>query len=395
MAEIIKKGALSEKERLKSLAAVIACITAVGMGLGLSIPLLALQLEQRGTDTALIGLNTAMPALATLVFTPFIPALLRRVQPDRFLLVCMALSAACMPCYFLFPNIWAWFPIRFINGIALTGLFVVSEFWINQLADEKSRGKLIGLYGAILSGGFAIGPLILALVGSEGALPFLIVSFLTVSASIPLFLAWGLAPRVEEAPSRGLLTFLFVAPAATLAGLIYGATETNIFNLLPIYALRTGQTAETAALVLTVFGAGNILFQIPIGALADRMDRRLVLLICAGFGFAGTALLPLVSQSIYLFIPSLFVFGGVVVGMYTVGLTLLGERFRGADLASANATFVMLYSVGALAGPPLAGLSMDVWDPHGLAVFMAGLIGVYLILVGWRYSTPKPRDPMA
>jgi len=160
MAEIIKKGALSEKERIKSLAAVIACITAVGMGLGLSIPLLALQLEQRGTDTALIGLNTAMPALATLVFTPFIPTLLRRVQPDRFLLACMALSAACMPCYFLFPNIWAWFPIRFINGIALTGLFVVSEFWINQLADEKSRGKLIGLYGSILSGGFAIGPLI-------------------------------------------------------------------------------------------------------------------------------------------------------------------------------------------------------------------------------------------
>lgn len=388
-------AALSVKERRRSLAAVIACITAVGAGLGLSIPLLALRLEQQGIDTYLIGLNTAMPALATLAFTPFIPKLLRRVPPDKFLMLCMAISAFCMPAYVLFPNIWAWFPIRFFNGMALAGLFVVSEFWINQLADEHNRGKLIGLYGTILSAGFASGPLLLMAVGTEGATPFLAVSLITLSAAIPLFMARGLAPRVEEKASRGVLAFLFVAPAATLAGLIYGATETNIFNLLPIYALRSGQSVEMAALVLTVFGAGNILFQLPIGALADRMDRRLVLLICAGAGFLGTAFLPAVASNPWAFIPSLFLFGGVVVGMYTVGLTLLGERFRGADLASANSAFILLYSLGALGGPPLAGLAMDIWNPHGLPVFMAAVIGVYLIIVGWRYSTARPRNPKA
>lgn len=380
---------LSPRERRLSLAAVIACITSVGIGLGVSIPLLAIMLERQGVSSTLIGLNTAMPALATLVATPFIAPLLRRVSTGSFLLVCLVVSAACMPLYFVFPSVWAWFPIRFVNGLALTGLFVVSEFWINQLAHDKNRGLLMGIYGTILSAGFAVGPLVLLTVGSEGLSPFLIVSILTLTSSVPIIVARKLAPQVTEKASRGLLTFLTVAPAATLAGLVYGATETNIFNMLPIYSMRVGQTAEIAALILAVFAMGNMLFNIPIGMASDKYDRRSVLLICAAFGFVGTALLPIISQNIYIFLPALFVFGGVVVGMYTVGLAMLGARFKGADLAAANSAFVLMYSVGALVGPPVAGVAMDVWDPHGLAIAMASICGLYLLIVGWRWSGAK------
>lgn len=380
---------LGIRERRMSLAAVIACITSVGIGLGVSIPLLAIMLDRQGVSGTLIGLNTAMPALATLVATPFIAPLLRRVSTGTFLLTCLGVSAACMPLYFLFQNVWAWFPIRFVNGLALTGLFVVSEFWINQLADDKNRGMLMGIYGTILSAGFAVGPILLLTVGSEGITPFLIVSLLTLSSSIPIIVARTLAPQVTEKPSKSLLAFLTVAPAATLAGLVYGATETNIFNMLPIYSLRVGLTEEIAALILAVFATGNMLFNIPIGIASDRYDRRTVLLICAGFGFGGTALLPIISQNIYVFLPTLFVFGGVVVGMYTVGLAMLGERFKGANLAAANSAFVLMYSVGALLGPPIAGAAMDTWDPHGLAIAMATICGFYLLIVGWRWSGAK------
>lgn len=377
---------LNKRDTRLSLAAVIAAITAVGIGLGVSIPLLAILLERQGVSSTLIGLNTAMPALATLIATPFISPLLRRVSTSTFLLLCLTVSAACMPLYFLFPNVWLWFPIRLVNGLALTGLFVVSEFWINQLADDKNRGMLIGIYGTILSAGFAVGPLVLLTIGPDGIAPFLIVSTLTLASAVPIIAARGLAPQVKEKPSRGLLAFLTVAPAATLAGLVYGATETNIFNMLPIYGLRVGLTETLAALILTVFAVGNVVFQIPIGMASDRFDRRTVLLVCAGFGFAGTALLPVISQNVLVFLPTLFVFGGVVVGMYTVGLALLGERFKGADLAAANSAFVLMYSVGALVGPPVAGAAMDVWDPHGLAIAMAVICGAYLLIVGWRWS---------
>ncbi len=385
---------LTPSERTISLAAVIACITAVGIGMGVSIPLLAILLERQGVSSTLIGLNTAMPSLATLAVTPFIAPLLRRISTGSFLLICLVTSAICMPLYFVFNNIWIWFPLRFINGLALTGLFVVSEFWINQLATDKNRGFLIGIYGTILSAGFAVGPLVLLTIGPDGMTPFLIVSSLTILSAIPIILARKLAPQVTEKPSHGLLAFLTVAPAATLAGLVYGATETNMFNMLPIYALRVGLTENLAALILTIFAAGNVLFQIPIGLASDRFDRRTVLLICAGFGFAGTALLPVVSQNIWVFLPSLFIFGGVVVGMYTVGLALLGERFKGADLAAANSAFILMFSTGGLLGPPIAGAAMDIWDPHGLAIAMAAICGIYLLIVGWRWSGGKSAEKL-
>ncbi|HAC57279.1 MAG TPA: MFS transporter [Alphaproteobacteria bacterium] len=379
---------LTPTERRRSLIAVIACISVVGMGLGVSIPLLALLMERSGVPASLIGLNTAMPALATFVFTPFIPGLLRRVPAIAFLLGCIAVSAIAMPAYYLFPSIWLWFFIRFVNGLALTGLFVVSEFWINTLADEKNRGRLIGIYGTVLSCGFASGPILLFLVGTEGMAPFAVIACVIAAAALPLLLfGRGLAPRVTERPTRSFASFFIAAPAATLAGLVYGATETDIFNMLPVYGVRIGMTEQTAAFVLSIFAAGNILCQIPIGLWADRADRRFVLLVCALIGLLGTIAIPFVAHSIWLFAPTLFLFGGVVVGLYTVGLTLLGERFRGADLASANAAFVMMYSIGALIGPPLSGAAMDLWDPHGLIVAMGGLCGLYVLIAGWRYFT--------
>ena len=384
---------LSASARRSSLIAVIACITVVGMGLGVSIPLLALLMERNGVPASIIGLNTAMPALATFALTPFIPGLLRRFSAISFLLACILVSALAMPAYYLFPNVWVWFPIRFVNGLALTGLFVVSEFWINTLADEKNRGRLIGIYGTVLSAGFASGPMLLLLVGTEGLTPFATIAVLIALAAIPLVVfGRGLAPRITERPSRSMVSFLMAAPAATMAGLVYGATETDIFNLLPIYGVRIGMTEQTAALFLSIFAAGNILCQIPIGLWADRTDRRFVLLVCALTGVLGTLAIPFVSGSLWTFAPTLFIFGGVVAGLYTVGLTLLGARFKGADLAAANGAFVMMYSLGALIGPPLSGAAMDLWDPHGLIVAMAGLLGFYVLVAGWRFFT-APRVP--
>lgn len=382
---------LTPEERRKSLFAVIACITSVGVGLGVSTPLLAIMLEKQGVSSTMIGLNTAMPALATLVATPFISPLLRKISTNSFLLLCIGMAAFAMPLYYLFPNIGFWFPLRLFMGLAFTGLFVVSEFWINQLASNEERGRLMGIYVTILSAGFALGPIILLTLGTEGPMPFVVVSALILMSGIPILFAGSLAPQVTEKPSRGLLAFLTVAPAATLAALVYGATEVNITNMLPIYGLRVGLGEELTILMLAIFTTGNVLFQIPLGILSDKVDRRLILLICAAVGFAGAATLPYTSQNVWVFVPALFVFGGVVPGLYTVGLALLGERFKGADLAAANAAFVLMFAVGSLGGPPLAGAAMDVWNPHGLAIAMAAICGIYLLLVGWRWSGHKSR----
>ena len=84
----------------------------------------------------------------------------------------------------------------------------------------------------------------------------------------------------------------------------------------------------------------------------------------------GPALTPFVVASPPAMYALLFFWGGIGMGIYTIGLTLIGERFKGAQLASANAAFVMLYSIGLLGGPLAEGVALDAWNPHGLMVVL-------------------------
>lgn len=378
--------ALSAADRRRGIVSAIASLTAVAMGLGASLPLLALTLERQGISPFMIGLSSAFPAIGGLLITPFLPLLLRHFSAKYLLLGSVWISAVCLISYYIVPNVWVWFPIRFVNGAVLVILFVLSETTINQLADDNTRGRLMGIYATVLAVGFATGPLVLVTAGSEGFLPYAIIAFLVALASIPISLA-GPATRQVSAhgQSRGVLAFLLVAPTATFAAFTFGALEQGTMTLMPVYGLRVGLTEQMAALVLTAFAAGNILSQIPLGLLADRLDRRLILVMCALIGALTVATLPLV-QGTFLVMPVIFVFGGVTTGLYTVGLTLLGQRFRGGDLAAANAAFIMMYNFGGLAGPALGGGAMELFPPHGLPLAFAAMTLLYGCIAGWRYA---------
>lgn len=377
---------LSASDRRRGIASAIASLTAVAMGLGASLPLLALELDRQGVSPFLNGLSATAAAVGGLLVTPFLPKLIQTLGTRRLLLMALWLSISCLMACYALPNVWFWFPIRFLNGAALVILFVLSETLINQLAVEATRGRLIGLYATVLSIGFAIGPAILVAVGGVGLLPYLIIAMLMGLASIPI---WFAGPAMShfsshDSPSHGVIAFIRIVPTVTLAAFTFGALEQGTLTLMPIYGIRVGLSEQTAALVLSAFAAGNIVSQIPLGFLADRFDRRLLLIICALVGATAIACLPLVQGTIWV-MPVIFVFGGVTSGLYTVGLTLLGQRIKGSDLAAANAAFVMMYNFGGLAGPAIGGIAMQAIPPHGLPLAFACITLGFAGVAGWRY----------
>ena len=106
----------------------------------------------------------------------------------------------------------------------------------------------------------------------------------------------------------------------------------------------------------------------------------LVLLICAVVGLVGTILMPHLAFDWHVMAALLFVWGGVVAALYTVGLAHLGSRLTGRDLASANAAFVLCYGLGMVLGPQVIGIGMDLFGADGfgwsLALFFAAYIGL-------------------
>ena len=370
-----------EKIHWPSLVAAISAISAVGIAIGLGLPLLSIILEKRGISSSLIGLNSAMAGVAAMIAAPITTRLAHDFGVANTMLWAVFISAISALGFYYADAFWIWFPLRFAFHGATTTLFILSEFWINAAAPPRRRGLVLGIYATVLAVGFAMGPLIFSAVGSDGITPFLIGALAILLPAVPIFIARKENPVLDEKPGRHFLRYIFLVPTATAAVFVFGAVEAGGLSLFPVYALRSGFSESQGALLLTVMGVGNMIFQIPLGMYSDRLrDRRPLLAAMAVTGLIGSLLLPLLIGNWLLMAIVLLFWGGCVSGLYTVGLAHLGSRLTGADLAAANAAFVFCYAVGTVAGPQAIGGAIDLTGNDGFAWALASFFGLYVLL---------------
>lgn len=392
MHDVAVQPRLDDRLRRRSLIAAIACVSIYSITTGFSLPLISLILENRGVDRTVNGLLAATPSLAMLMVTPFIPRMVYLAGMRRFLLVCIVADLLLFLLLPLLDNLYAWFGIRFVMGVTVAGLFVAGETWINEIAEELSRGRTMGIYAMVVAGGFALGPLLLPFTGIAGWLPFVVGSAIVGLAALPLL--WGRvhSPRFTADPAFTLIHFFGVAPTLCAAVLLAAFKDAAAMPLIPVYAVREGLDQDTAALMLTVLGIGAVSLQLPIGWLADRFNRHALLMICAAGGALGAGSLPLVIHAGWILWIALFLWGGVFAGVYTTALVILGQRFRGAALATGNAAFGFFWGIGSMLGPAMAGPAMDLWDPHGLPATLCAATLVFLLIALARGLTGPRAD---
>lgn len=368
------------------IAAAILLVTLFGLALAVSNPLLSLEMERWGTSSTISGLTAACAGLGTVVAVPLVPMLARRFGVPAVLGLSLGVSALAMALFHFLPNLIAWAVLRFVLGCAIGLIFTFAEFWINAAANPERRGLTMGIYATALYAGFAIGPLLLVWLGTSGPTPYLVTAALMALGLIPLAMVGSRAPKIDGPASGSVARFIVAVPTATFAALMFGAVETGIITQLPVHNVRLAYSEQDATLLLSAFTLGNVLFQLPIGLLSDRIDRRKLLLVLATLSAILALALPLGPPGFWRFATLLFLLGGVSGAIYTVGLAHLGERFTGADLASANAAFVLLYSLGLMFGPPMIGFGMDRGGALGLPLTLALLLALYAGLVFVRLS---------
>jgi MFS family permease len=366
----------------------VAAAFAFGAGLSLGLPLLSLVLEARGVSPTWIGINTAMAAVAAFLVMPAITPVTRAFGAAPVLIAALAVTSVGFLGFYAASAFWMWFPLRLVFHGGLGFVFVLTEFWINALAPPERRGAVMGLYATLLAAGFMVGPLLLAELGSDGFAPFAAGAAVILVAAIPVGLAAGRQPDLEQGSGRTVLSFVTAVPAATLAAFVFGAAEAGGMAILPLYGVGLGFSQRDAALIVSAIAAGNIALQIPIGLLADRGDKRAILAVCGAVGVAGALAAPAAADSFAALCGVLFVWGGVIAGLYTVGIALLGQSYSSADLATANATFASLYAAGMLIGPPALGAGLEHAPPHGPMWVLAALFAAYLLLTVRRRRSP-------
>ncbi|MEZ0472776.1 MFS transporter [Luteimonas salinilitoris] len=357
-----------------------------GLTYGLSAPLISLALHKQGVGESLIGANAGMYALGVLLVAVSLRRGLAAFGAWPVLGAALLLVALTIPTFWLVWWIPAWFVLRFLLGAASEAVMVVTEAWVSEVSEASARATNMAIYTAALSVGFALGPAILAVFGSDGAAAYLAGCGLALAAFCVL---WGSGARPpafaagESGP--GFLATAASMPLALGATALNAALETSGLSLLPIYAVQQGWPEHGAMLLITVLMVGAILLQLPIGWLGDRVPRPTLMLALALVSIAGALIWPQAMSHRPAAFALLFLWGGAFVGIYTLMVTEVGARFRGGDLIAAYGVMSLAWGAGALAGPVLAGLALE-FTQHGLPYFAAAACIAFALPLAWSIA---------
>lgn len=372
--------ALTPPQRTLSIGAVVVATFGVGVSYGIGYPLTALTFEAWGAEPWVTGLVGAAPALAIFLLLPVFPKLVARLGTVPSMALGCVLVAAGFLLMPLFPSPEAWFVLRFMMGAGLALPWLVGETWINTIATNATRGRMVAIYSMSLFTGFALGPVILGQTGTTGWAPFMVGAAGIVLAVLPILAAAKLAPDMPAHPQTGVLGAVRLAPVAMIAAALGGLIEIAGFSMLPVWAGGVGLAEADALWLLTLFMLGGVALQLPVGWLADRFSAARTTVILASVVVALVTLIPLLAAGLPLAV-GVFLLGGVGVGFYTLGIVAIGQTVRAQDLAVANAAFLMAYQAGAMAGPAAAGAATQVWETHGLLVTLAVAAAVSIVAI--------------
>ena len=281
-----------------AIAAAIASISVVGIAIGLGMPLLSVVLEARGHSASMIGLNTAVAGLASIAAAPLATPLAAAVR-GRLDDACDDRRWRACPCSASISRHRSGCGFRCASCCTRRSPSCSScrNSGSASLPRRERRGFVLGIYATVLSLGFALGPWLFAQTGQP---------WLPAVRRRPSRSSWWRSCRCWR-PGRkarsfrrhgddagSFLRFIWLVPTATAAVLVFGAVETGGFALFPrLWPRASAIPKRDAALLLTMIGLGNVILQIPLGMLSDRVgDRRVPALACAAGWARGTLLMP-------------------------------------------------------------------------------------------------------
>ena len=337
---------------------------------GIVTPTIIANCLARGSSTLVIGILTSIWALPFLIAAPLYTRIVGRLRAKPALLIGMSADVVCVCLFPVIPHDSAWIILQLVSGATLGHFSLITEAWLNLFSTELSRGRVTSLYGILPAIGYALGAGIYAVVGYQGAAPYLAASAGMAIGIFPILLIPKVAADIVLGGEERLRHAVRRAPLLLTVALLAGVLEMVPWSLMQVYAIDNMWSIRAAAFALPVFYWGQVLLTYPIGWIADRRPRRNVLLATSAGAFLCMVSMGLLARSPALWVV-VFLSGGSATATYTLGLAILGQRFDAGTLVSANAAFIACYGIGTILGPPTVGVMMDRVGPNALPAALA------------------------
>ena len=367
---------------LLSLVALLASVLFVQLGSGSLGPLDALSGKALNFSSIEIGLIGSAHFLGFMIGCYITPLLISRVGHSRTFASLASLGAISALAHMVLPDAFCWIILRILSGMSVAGTYTIIEIWIQPKLNNQNRGKITGVYRLVDISGTLMAQAMIALLEPATFIAYNIIAVMCCLSILPLSLTTSLPPNIpHKIRLRPIMVFQF-SPLAAYGVLVAGLSNSIFRTMGALYASYSGLKISQVALFL-VFGIlGGALSQVPAGWIADRYDRRYVLISFSIFAFFSCIMISLINtNNITLFYISIFLFGAATFPIFSLSAAHANDFCNDNDMAELNSSLIFTFALGAIVSPFLSGSLITLLGPRSMFILI-GLSHVLLIIYG-------------
>ena len=368
------------------------------LGHGLLLTLLPIAASTAGfsdTQVALTGSAYFLGFVSGCLATPYMLKRVGHIRSFAVLATCYSVVILIFP---LLPEFYSWMILRFFIGVAISGLYMIIESWLNGSSDAKSRGSILSVYTTLNFVMVMSGQQLLNLGNTQDWMLFGLAAIFVSIAIIPVSLTLSAAPAAIHQVKVNIFKVWQHSHIALIGAVVTGLVTGAFWSLAPIYAKDNGFESSQLAAFVSATVLGGACFQLPLGKVSDRFDRRTVLMYLALAGATVSLLfvgLPYVVTTFggWPAAISAFFWGGTCMTLYAICLAHANDNATSDDFVEISSAMLITLGISSAIGAPLASFAMTLMGANGLYAFTSVcLIAFFIIVVLRRRSHELPFD---
>ena len=316
------------------------------------------------------------------------PRLMGSVGHSRAFAACTAAGAIGLLAHMLVVDPYAWALMRVATGICVAGCYTIIEAWLQAKVTNETRGRAMGSYRLVDMGGSLAAQLLIGVLE-----PASYVSYNFLAILLPLTLTTPSQPETPAAP-RLRPSLAFARSPLAAAGVVVAGLTTASFRMVgPVYGQEVGLRLDQIAYFLAAFVLGGALAQYPTGWLADKYDRRWVLIGLSLAAVVSCAVTVAASQSGTLAVMlSAAFFGLTTFPIYSVATAHAHDFADAYERVELSAALMFFYALGAIAAPLASSGLVEAFGPQALFWFISA---GHLVLVAFGLIRMRARPTRA
>ncbi|MEP2028176.1 MAG: MFS transporter [Paracoccaceae bacterium] len=377
---------------LISFAALFLSVILLQLSTGGVGPLDAISGLAIGFSTAEIGMLGSAHFFGFFIGCWWAPRVMGSVGHSRAFAAFTAAGVIGLIAHMMVENPYAWAVMRIATGLCVAGCYTIVEAWLQAKVTNKNRGRAMGVYRVVDTTGSLGAQLIIGILTPAHYFSYNLLAIVCCAALLPLTLTTNRQPETPAAARLRPMLAVTRSPLAA-AGVVVAALSTASFRMVgPVYGLEVGLTTGQIAWFLASFVLGGALSQIPVGWLADKYDRRWVLIwlsLAAVVSCAITVASTGLGTTGIMLTAGLF--GVTTFPIFSVSAAHAHDFADNSERVELSAALMFFYALGAIAAPLVASKLIDAYGPPALFVMIsAGHIALAIFGIVRMGRRPSP-----